>query len=191
MREILYQSVRNLFFHVPMWFAMITVFSLSCFFSLLYLRTNNLDNDIKAQASALTGIIFGIAGLATGSQWARATWGTWWTPDVKLNGAAITMLMYLAYTVLRGNFEDRNRRARVSAVYNIFSYAIMIPLIMILPRLQDSLHPGNGGNPGFKTYDLDGNLRLVFYPAAIGWVILSLWISQLTYRVQKLRWQTD
>jgi heme exporter protein C len=53
---------------------------------------------------------------------------------------------------------------------------MMFVFIMILPRLTDSLHPGNGGNPAFGKYDLDSDMRLVFYPAVIGWVLLSLWI---------------
>ena len=35
---------------------------------------------------------------------------------------------------------------------------MMIVFIGILPRMTDSLHPGNGGNPGFNSYDLDNHL---------------------------------
>ena len=41
----------------------------------------------------------------------------------------------------------------------------MVPLIFVLPRMGDSLHPGSGGNPGFNTYDLNTQMRWVFYPA--------------------------
>ena len=47
---------------------------------------------------------------------------------------------------------------------------MLIPLIFILPRLTDSLHPGSGGNPGFNVYDLNEQLRIVFYPAVIGFI---------------------
>ena len=41
-------------------------------------------------------------------------------------------------------------RARVAAVYGIFAFIIYIIFIFVLPRLNDSLHPGNGGNSGFR-----------------------------------------
>jgi heme exporter protein C len=74
------------------------------------------------------------------------------------------MLMYFAYLILRNSFDDELRRARISAIYNIFAFAVFIPLIFVLPRLTDSLHPGNGGNPAFGKYDMDNGMRLVLYP---------------------------
>ena len=75
-------------------------------------------------------------GLATGSLWAKYTWGAWWTPDPRLNAAAIALLIYGAYLVLRGSFRDEQQRARVSAIYNIFAFAAAIPLLFILPRIS-------------------------------------------------------
>jgi heme exporter protein C len=80
--------------------------------------------------------------------------------------------------------KDEEKRARISAVYNIFAFALMIPLLFVLPRMVDSLHPGAGGNPGFNAYDLDNGMRLVFYPAIIGWFLLGLWITQLKVRIR-------
>ena len=80
---------------------------------------------------------------------------------------------------------DENRRGKVSAVYNIFAFAMVMPLIFILPRLKESLHPGGQGaegNPGLNPKDLDANMRLVFYPAIIGWTLLGAWITTLRIR---------
>ncbi len=118
--------------------------------------------------------------------WARFTWGAWWVNDPKLNGAAIGMLIYCAYLILRSSLEDEQQRARISAIYNIFAFSTLIPLLFILPRLTDSLHPGNGGNPGFSNYDLDNNMRIVFYPAVIGWILLGVWLTQLGVRIGKI-----
>src|SRR5690606_26594543 len=104
----------------------------------------------------------------------------------KQNGSAIALLVYLAYFVLRGSIDNDEQKARLSAVYNIFAFAAMIPLIFIIPRLQDSLHPGSGGNPGFNVYDLDSRMRLVFYPAAAGWILVGLWIATLRIRYKNL-----
>ena len=64
--------------------------------------------------------------------------------------------------------------------------AISIVFIGVLPRMTDSLHPGNGGNPAFGNYDLDSNMRLVFYPAVIGWILIGSWIAQLRFRIKLL-----
>jgi heme exporter protein C len=97
------------------------------------------------------------------------------------------MLIYFAYLLLRSSFEDEQRRARISAIYNVFAFSVFIPLIYILPRLTDSLHPGNGGNPAFSSYDLDNAMRLVFYPAVIGWTLLGVWITTLRARLVRIR----
>lgn len=186
-QPILHETIRNLYFHVPMWFAMIVICSVSVIQSVIYLNKSTIENDIKAAQSAHTGMLFGILGLVTGSVWARYTWGAWWVADTKLNGAAITALIYLAYFILRGSIEEEQKRARVAAVYNIFAYVMLIVFLLILPRMSDSLHPGNGGNPGFNKYDLDSNMRMVFYPAVLGWILLGVWLYSLRVRLEKIQ----
>lgn len=180
---ILNETERNLYFHVPMWFGMTIILLASVINSIRYLRNPSARLDTLAHESAKTGILLGVLGLLTGSLWARYTWGTWWTTDVKLNGAAVTMLIYAAYLVLRGSVSDEQQRARLSAIYNIFAFSAAIPLLFIMPRLAEaSLHPGMGGNPGFSKYDLDSAMRLVFYPAVIGWTLLGVWITEVACR---------
>ncbi|TDB68187.1 cytochrome c biogenesis protein CcsA [Arundinibacter roseus] len=183
-QPILNESIRNLYFHVTMWFAMISMLLLSVIYSVRYLRSNAIQDDERSAEFAKTGILFGVLGCVTGSLWANFTWGEPWPNDPKLNSAAVGMLIYFAYLLLRNSFEDEQRRGRISAVYNIFAFAVFVPLIFVLPRLTDSLHPGNGGNPAFSSYDLDNQMRLVFYPASIGWILLGLWITQLRYRLK-------
>jgi heme exporter protein C len=186
-REILYETIRNLYFHVPMWFSMVAMFGTSVFFSIKYLSTSNSRFDDWAVEFANIGIFFGFLGLTTGMIWAQFTWGAWWSFDPKQNGAAITLLIYLAFMVLRNSITDTKSRARVSSVYNVFAFAAMIPLIFILPRMSESLHPGADGNPGFNTYDLDGRMRIVFYPAVIGWIMLGIWLTELRFRTRRLK----
>ena len=188
---IVHESVRNQFFHVSMWFSMMTMLTTSLILSIRYLRTNKVRHDIIASEFANMGIVFGILGLFTGSVWARFTWGAWWVNDPKLNGAAICMLVYLAYVILRGSIEDFQMRSRISAIYNIFAWSTLIPLLVILPRITDSLHPGSGGNPGFNVYDLDNNLRMVFYPSVIAWTLLGVWITELRVRKKELEHYTE
>lgn len=180
---ILEQSIRNLYFHVPMWFSMVLLLLSSTVYSIRYLGNGNIKHDIQAAEFANAGLLFGVLGLITGMIWAKNTWGTYWTNDPKLNSAAIGMLIYLAYKVLRDSMEDTDKKARISAVYSIFAFPVFVVLIFVLPRLTDSLHPGNGGNPGFNAYDLDNKMRMIFYPSVIGWTLLGAWMATLRIRI--------
>jgi len=187
---ILNETIRNLYFHVPMWFTMIFILSVSVIYSILYLVNGKAKYDNMAVETANTGIVFGIMGLLTGMVWAKFTWGTFWVGDPKLNAAAIGLLVYLAYSVLRGSFSDDQQRARISAIYNIFAFPVLVALLFVLPRMaQDSLHPGMGGNPGFNQYDLNSTMRLVFYPAVLGFMLLSLWIATVRARLRNLEYK--
>ncbi|MCE2496845.1 MAG: cytochrome c biogenesis protein CcsA [Flavobacteriales bacterium] len=183
---ILNETIRNLYFHVTMWFSMILLYLLSLIYSIRFLRSNDLSHDDWAVESAISGLVLGALGLVTGMLWARFTWGAFWVNDPKLNGAAIAMLIYFAYFILRQSFDDERKRARLSAVYNIFAFIFMIVFIGILPRLTDSLHPGNGGNPAFSQYDLNSEMRKVFYPAVIGWVLVGYWIVSIRLRIRRM-----
>jgi heme exporter protein C len=183
---ILNETIRILHFHVPMWFGMIFLFTASVVNAVKFLKSGDAKYDLNSQKLAEVGMLFGVLGLLTGMLWATFTWGEPWSNDPKQNATAISMLIYMAYFVLRGSISDEQLRARISSVYNIFAFAALIPLLFILPRLADSLHPGNGGNPGFNAYDLDSNLRLVFYPAVIGWTLLGFWIATIKIRIGRI-----
>ncbi len=190
-RSILNETIRNLFFHVPMWFTMMVLMTIAFWQSLVVLRSGSLKADQRALSAVDTSLLFAALGLVTGSIWARATWGDWWTNDPKLNGAAVAVLIYAAYLVLRGSVPDLHKRARLAAIYNIFAYVLMLVFTMVLPRLTDSLHPGNGGNPAFSQYDLDSSLRAVFYPAVLGWILLGTWAYTLHFRAAQLKQHAD
>jgi heme exporter protein C len=186
----LYHTIRNLFFHVPMWFGQMILLLISLMYSIGYLRKSNPSYDMAAKSFAVSGIIYGLLGLITGAIWANFTWGEPWSNDPKQIAVAIALLIYLAYFVLRNSIPDADKKARISAVYNIFAYFMYIPLIMILPRLTESLHPGGkgvAGNPALSGQDLDAGMRLVFWPAVLGWTLLGVWITQLYIRYWKLK----
>jgi heme exporter protein C len=184
--EIVNETIRALYFHVPMWFGMVLLFGISVWHAIRYLRNPLVETDQKSVEFANVGLVFGILGMITGMLWANYTWGSPWHGDPKQNGAAISLLVYLAYFVLRGSLDNHEQRARLSAVYNIFAFAAMIPLIFIIPRMTSSMHPGSGGNPGFNMYDLDNRMRMIFYPAVVGWILLGLWIATQRIRYRSL-----
>lgn len=166
---------------------MMIILTAALVYSILYLANSNPKNDLFASEAVNVGLLFGTLGLVTGSIWAKFTWGAYWVNDAKLNGAAIGMLVYLAYAVLRNSMDEEQKRARISAVYNILAYTMFMVFIMVMPRLVDSLHPGNGGNPGFGKYDLDSNMRMVFYPSIIAFTLLGVWILQILVRIRLIK----
>jgi len=182
--NILHETIRNLYFHVPMWFGMILLLLFSVIQSLRFLGNSDFKADIMAVESARTGLLFGILGLATGMTWANFTWGDWWVNDPRLNGAVVGLLIYLSYFILRGSLTDELKRAKISSVYSIFAFVLFIIFIFVIPRMTDSLHPGVGGNPAFGQYDLDNRMRLVFYPAVFGWTLIGFWMVSLLVRIR-------
>ncbi len=184
---ILNETIRVLYFHVPMWFGMIIILTASMVYAIKFLSADDPKLDHLSVELANVGVLFGVLGILTGMLWANYTWGAPWSNDPQQNAAAIGLLIYFAYFILRGSLQDEQQRARISAIYNIFAYAALIPLLFILPRLTDSLHPGSGGNPGFNAYDLDSNLRFVFYPAVVGWTLLGCWITSIRYRMRRIK----
>ncbi|NND95644.1 MAG: cytochrome c biogenesis protein CcsA [Flavobacteriales bacterium] len=186
-KNILNETIRNLNFHVPMWFSMIFLMLLSFAASIAYLRTSDERFDIAASSAIHVGLLFAFCGLATGATWARFTWGTWWTSDPQLNGAAISTLIYLAYFLLRRGIEDPDKKARIAAVYAIFAFVMFYVFVKVIPGMADfSLHPDTTDNPSFKDYDVEDRLKIVLRLSAAGWIALSFWIFTLLYRTRRV-----
>lgn len=188
---ILHETIRNLYFHVPMWMGMLSVFVISVVFSVMYLNTGKEEYDLASVECVNTGLLFYALGLVTGMLWAKYTWGEFWSGDPKQNSAAIAFLLYCAYLVLRNSIDEEQKRGKISAIYNIFAFPIMVVLIFVLPRMTDSLHPGNGGNPAFGKYDLDNRMRVAFYPAMAGWSLLAIWIATIRYRIRLIEYKRN
>ena len=188
---ILEETARNIFFHVPMWMAMFSMFTVSFIYSIRYLNTPNQLYDIKAESAARVGMIFGICGLLTGSLWARFTWGTWWTfAEPKMNLAALAMMIYVAYFVLRSAFDDEEKRAKISAVYNIFAVTTVPFLLYVVPRQLTSLHPGADGNPAFSEITAV-ELRYILYPAMIGFIAIAFWLYDIVHRFNTVKTRVE
>jgi len=181
------QTMRNLFYHVGMWFGMFAMLITSFIYSLRYLRGFREKEDIRAVEAVNVGMMFGMLGIITGMVWANYTWGAPWVKDPKLNGAAVGIFIYLAYLILRGSIDDHQKRAKVSAVYNIFAFILWIVFVLILPRLSgESIHPGRETSPVLPMH-LDPGMRFVFYPAMLGWILLGFWILDIRVRIRKIK----
>lgn len=181
------ETMRNLFYHVGMWFGMFVLLTIGFIYSIRYLMHFREKEDQIAVESVNVGLLFGILGILTGMIWAAFTWGAPWVKDPKLNGAALGIFIYLAYMILRGSIGDLHKKAKVSAVYNILAYVLWIVFVMIMPRMAgESIHPGKDTSPVLPMH-LEPSLRIVFYPAMVGWILLGIWIMTLRVRFRRIR----
>lgn len=187
--DILEQSARNLYFHVPVWFTLMAATVVSAYHSLRYLQEGSRIRDLRAREAARLALVFGGLGIITGMVWARFTWyegtGIWWNFDPKQSMAAVLLLIYGGYFVLRDVIDTPITRGRIAAVYNLFAVVTMPFLLYILPRQMQSLHPGGEGSPAFSQTDLAPAMKWVFYPSVLGF--LGLFWLLYTQRV-RLAW---
>jgi len=152
--------------------------------SILFLVTRQRLWDGIAVSAAELGLAFGIGVLASGSIWARPTWNTWWTWDPRLTSAAVTVLIYVAYLMLRGAVEDPGRRARFAAVYGIFGF-VSVPITFLSIRLWRTIHPVVFGaaNPDARGgFALGPNIRLALMYSMAAFALLA--ITLLIHRVR-------
>jgi len=185
-RTILFETIRNTYYHVPMWFALLFVMLVAAVRAGMFLASGQMVHDEWSYGLTLVGTVLGVLGLLTGAIWANYTWGAPWSWDIKQNMSLIAVMMYGAYFLIRNSIQDVDRKCRSAAIYNIVNFTLLIPLLYIIPRLVDSLHPGSGGNPAMGGEDLDNTMRMVFYPAIIGWILFSFWIAQIVARLRKI-----
>ena len=149
-REAVMGDIQRVFyFHVPSaWIGYLALFVSFCG-SILYLVRRESRWDRLAFASAEIGLVFITQGIITGSVWAKATWGVWWTWEPRLTTSAVLWAIYASYLTLRRALDDQGRRARVSAVYGVLGF-VSVPINFMAIRWWRTVHPlvfeGGGSN---------------------------------------------
>jgi heme exporter protein C len=149
-REAVMGDVQRIFyFHVPAaWVGYLALF-VSFVASLLYLLRRESRWDRLALCSAEIGLVFITQGIITGSFWAKATWGVWWTWEPRLTTSAVLWAIYASYLTLRRALEEQDRRARVAAVYSVLGF-VAVPINFMAIRWWRTVHPlvfeGGGSN---------------------------------------------
>lgn len=83
-RNILYETIRNTFPCADVVFDVFVAFIVGDHVHFIFVF-RKLEYDILASSLIEVAIVFGILGLITGSIWAKFTWGSWWTRDIKLD----------------------------------------------------------------------------------------------------------
>src|SRR5437763_12632001 len=135
-------SQRIFYFHVPIALTSYVCFGWGAWKALRYLRTRDERADLESYVAIHQGVIFGALTLITGSIWAKASWGVWWSwSENQLVLFLVLFLFYCAYFMLRFSVDAGPPRARISAVYALFG-VVLIPVSFLAIRLsQRFIHP--------------------------------------------------
>jgi heme exporter protein C len=135
-------SQKIFYFHVPIALTAYACFGWGAWKALRHLWKREPGADLESYTAIHQGVIFGVLTLVTGSIWARASWGVWWTwSSNQLVLFLVLFLFYCAYFMLRYSVEPGPQRENLSAVYALFGVAL-IPVSFFAIRLaNDFIHP--------------------------------------------------
>lgn len=139
--ERLMGNVQRIFyFHVgAYWAGFITLF-VALIAGVMYLRNRKTIWDTVSVASVEIGLVFLTIGTIGGSVWGKPAWNTYWEWTPRLTLVTVMWLTYVAYLMLRGAIEDRERRARFAAVYVIVAFITALMAYLSIRFLRD-IHP--------------------------------------------------
>ena len=133
------ETVRILFIHVPSAWLGMAGWSTIAVASLVELVWRHPLAGIAARAAAVPGCAFTAICLATGSIWARPTWGTWWVWDGRLTSMLALLFLYMAYIALAQAAAREGVSARIPAIFGLLG-AVNIPIINRSVVWWNSLH---------------------------------------------------
>jgi heme exporter protein C len=135
-------SQRIFYFHVPLAFTAYACFGWGAWKALRHLWKRDPEADLESYVAVHQGVIFGALTLATGSIWAKISWGVWWSwGEDQLVLFLVLFLFYCAYFMLRYSVEPGLQRANMCAVYALFG-VVLIPVSFLAIRLSRSfIHP--------------------------------------------------
>jgi heme exporter protein C len=171
-------SQKIFYFHVPIALTAYACFGLGAWKALRLLWVGGERYDLESYTAIHQGTIFGALTLLTGSIWAKASWGVWWSwSSNQLVLFLVLFLFYCAYFMLRFSLEDGPRRARSSAVYALFGVAL-IPVSFLAIRLaEDFIHP--------TVFTRDGPqmTATMFVTFLVSWGAVTL-LAYVLYRVE-------
>ena len=165
---------RIMYVHVPSAWLAYAAFFVTLVGGVLYLRRGDLRFDRLAAASAEIGLLFTGLTIVTGAIWGKATWGKWWDWDPRLTTTAILFVIYAGYLLLRQSLVDRQRRARLGAVFGILGF-LNVPVVHFSVLWWRGLHqPPTVIQPGDPTID---HLLLAELLASVAsFTLLYLWL---------------
>jgi heme exporter protein C len=181
--------IQKIFYiHVPLAIVSLGGFVLGGAFAVGYLRTGDRTWDMRSYCAIHMALIFSVAGLISGSIWAKGSWGHWWVwQEPTLVSYLIVILLFATYQPLRFSIEDPERQSRYASVFAVVG-AAFVPLNFIAVRLAAQyVHPRlltlEGGN-------LPAKMALAFYVALAGVALLFATLMKYEMAAKTARMHT-
>lgn len=177
------ELVRVFYFHLPQAIVCYLTLVISLVSAILYLRTKQTKYDAISESAALLGLVYGVITLVSGAIWANAAWGVYWNWDPRETTTLVLWLAYVGYLFLRMSVENPERRASVSAAYNVLAF-LTVPLSYLSFIIWPSLHPrlSEGGGLG-----LTGTMVQALLLNMLGGLLFYVWLVRKTYGVRLMK----
>jgi heme exporter protein C len=173
----LYWNHKIFYFHVPFAFMLFAAVFACGIPAAIYLKTRDPRYDDVAAAAAELAVVFGAIVLVTGSVWARAAWGVWWTWEMRLTTSLLLWLIMMGYVLVR-RFGGAGAE-RLSAGLAVFAM-IDVPLVYFSVKFWNFLHP-----KAEVVSTLQGSMKTTFRMTSV--TIIGLFVLLLVARVAQLR----
>ncbi len=180
--------VQKIFYvHVPLAIISLLGFIFGGLLAIGYLRTGDRSWDMRSYVAIHLALIFGIAGLISGSIWAKASWGHWWVwNEPTLVSFLIVLLLFATYQPLRFSIEDPERQARYASVFAIVAGAF-VPLNYLAVQLATSyVHPRV---LTLSSANLPPSMGLTFVVSLIGFSLLyvTMWKYEMAAKNARMQ----
>jgi heme exporter protein C len=180
------EVVRILYIHPAVSWVAYMAFGITSFASLAWLRpkSRKLFWDQLAGSSAEIGVVFTFLALLTGAIWGRSTWGVWWTWDARTTSTLLLLFLYLGVLALRQVPQDRDTRARRSAVAALLAF-VNVPIVHFSVDWWRTLHQ----EASLATADkhVHGLQSVTMLLGFLAFTLVYFWLLMLRYRVA--RWE--
>jgi heme exporter protein C len=188
------QIQRIFYLHMPAFFGAFLAFGGTVLGGIQYLRTRQPRWDTLALAGVEVGLALSMVNLITGSIWARPIWNTWWTWDPRLTSAAIMVLTYAAYLMLRNGIENPDTRRRFASVYGIVAISTVVLTLVIIRIVPTTIHPaviGPSPQNAEGTFEATTRVAVALVPNLIIWttlvpIVLMWWRIRLENRIDQV-----
>ncbi len=168
------------YFHVPAAYAMYIGASVCLAGSAWYLARADARADALARAGAEVAVTMGMMVLISGPLWAAKAWGRYWTWDPRLTTSLLSVMVYVAYVVLRAFTGDGDAERKFAAALGVLG-AANLPIIHYSVQKWGGQHPRviSSGGGGLKHPDMKLALTL-------GFVTFSLLAATLVWQRMRM-----
>jgi heme exporter protein C len=134
-------AYRIMFIHVPAAWMGMFLYVLMAFYAAIGWAFNARLASMMAASISITGALFTLLALVTGSLWGKPTWGTWWVWDARMTSTLILLFLYIGFISLQSGIDEPRRADRAGAVLAVVG-VVNVPIIYFSVQWWNTLHQG-------------------------------------------------